>query len=152
MAKLKKTASASKQRDMYRPHSRQLANIPPESKTKTDQAASTDVNNIIRKYDRTGLITHLREAEGVYADVSEIGSYQDAVNVVQAAEESFLALPPGLRTRFDNDPAQFVDWASSASQDERNALYGELTGLDRFNDAKSSEAPQTPPDGPPADP
>jgi phage internal scaffolding protein len=126
---------------------RVITNIEGPSLTKTDQAKHVEVNNIIKRYARTGVIDHLRRAEGVYADVSEIGSYQEAMQTVLEARESFEELPSGLRSRFGNDPAAFVDWATSATTAERDELYAEVTGVDRHNDAR----PTNPPDSPPAE-
>jgi phage internal scaffolding protein len=126
---------------------RVIAAMEGPSMTKTDQAKHVDVNNIIRRYARTGVIDHLRKAEGVYADVSDVGSYQEAMQTVLEARQSFEELPSGLRAHFGNDPAAFVDWASSATPEDRDALYAEVTGIDRHNDAR----PQSPPDSPPAE-
>jgi len=48
--------------------------------------------------------------EGRFEDVSEIPDYQTALAHVKAADEAFLRLPPLVRTRFDNDPAKFLDF------------------------------------------
>lgn len=118
------------------------------SMTKQSEAAACDVNNIIKRYDRTGLITHLARAEAVFTDVSEITSYQDAILQVQDAQKAFMDLPSGLRSRFGNDPAKYIDWATSSSDEEKHEVYAQLTGVDRYTDAAPTPAadPQTGPE------
>lgn len=117
------------------------------SMTKQSEAAATDINNILRKYDRTGVISHLQKAQGVFADVSEIGSYMEAVQTVHDASEAFSGLPSGLRAHFGNDPARYIDWAVSASPEDREALYTQITGKSRDQDANptASTAPASSP-------
>lgn len=124
-----KKAAQARPRAHYIPHARRPKVFDGPSLTKTDQARDANVNNIVARYDRTGVLNHLAAAEGVYADVSELGSYQDAVNAVQGAQQQFLQLPSQLRARFDNDPAKFVDWSTSATAEDRHQLYAEITGV-----------------------
>lgn len=61
--------------------------------------------------------------EGRFEDVSEIPDYQTALNHVKAADEAFLRLPPLVRTKFDNDPAKFLDFVDDPkNMDELRAL------------------------------
>lgn len=79
-----------------------------------DQA---DVNKIVAKYRRTGTITHLRNTQnGVYADLTQITNYQDCLNTIIRANESFMAMPAELRQKFDNDPSKLISYL----QDEKN--------------------------------
>lgn len=110
---------------------RQSFKVEGPSMTKQSMAKDCDVNEIVKRFDRTGLITHLQQSEGVFADVSELGSYQDAIMTVREAQESFLSLPSGLRSHFGNDPASYVQWAASATAEERTELYNSITGRDR---------------------
>ena len=128
-------------------HTRQVRTIEGPSMTRQSETKACDVNEIVKRFDRTGVITHLQSAQGVYADVSDIGSYSEAIQTVQDAQKAFYALPSGLRAHFDNDPAAYVDWATSATEDERNQLYDDITGTDRTRDPAPS-----PTDSPPADP
>lgn len=58
-----------------------------------------------------------------FEDVSDIPDYQTALNHVKLADEAFLRLPPLVRTRFDNDPARFLDFVDdSRNLDELRAM------------------------------
>lgn len=71
-----------------------------------------------------------------FYDVSNVPDYRSALDQVSAANAKFMALPAILRKRFDNDPANFLDFVlNPANLDECRAL-----GL--ANPAKADEAPK----------
>lgn len=110
------------------------------SMTKGSHAADCDVNQIVAKYDRMGVLNHITRAEGVYADVSDIGSYSEAIATVRDAEKAFLDLPSGLRSHFDHDPAQYLDWSAQASPEAREDLLRQISGASRHLDARPSDS------------
>jgi phage internal scaffolding protein len=84
-----------------------------ESMTVQDMAGSCDINNIMKKYERTGLIEHLNTYNGDYSDFSGAPDFQTAMNKVIAAQEMFMTLPASTRELFGNDPGKFVEFASN---------------------------------------
>lgn len=84
-------------------------------KTKTMQADKDRccVNNIMAKYHKTGIIDHVRQTEGRYADVSDVGDFQEAMNIVAQGKQSFEALPAKIRKRFNNDPVEFLQFVGN---------------------------------------
>ena len=52
-----------------------------------------DINNIVKQYERTGLMPHQRPNQPVFADISDAPSFLEAQNVVAAANEAFAAIP-----------------------------------------------------------
>jgi len=92
------------------------------SRTQQSFRDECDINNILRKFNITGQLP-AGSVQPQYGDFSGITDYQSALNAVMAAQDSFLALPAKVRSRFDNDPALFVDWVSDeANKDEMKAL------------------------------
>lgn len=83
-----------------------------ESLTKQSEAAACDINRIMAKYERTGVLSHVAENVGFYADVSNVPDYQAALAVVESAQGLFASIPAEIRARFDNDPAQFLHFVS----------------------------------------
>lgn len=71
----------------------------------TEQAHkdACDVNKIIRKYDKTGLISHISKIEGQFGDVSgeDFKSMQDTI---VRAQQMFDQLPSEIRVKFQNSP------------------------------------------------
>ena len=71
------------------------------------------IDNIIRQYDKTGLITHLNNAVANYGDFTEVNEYQDSLNLVMEAQDAFAELPSHIRKKFDYDPGQFFEFATN---------------------------------------
>lgn len=97
---------------------------------------SCDLNNIIKRYIRTGFIEHVSRKPPFFADVSEAPDYRTAVEQVRAAESFFAGLPAKVRSRFENDVAMFLDEAGRLSQDELVQL-----GLAELKAPAKEEAP-----------
>ncbi len=93
----------------------------------------TDINNILRQFNITGLLPE-QPLSPRYGDFTGIGDYHSAMNAVIAAEDQFMALPANLRARFENDPAQLIDFIS----DENNRSEAEKLGLLELPKAEST--------------
>ena len=83
----------------------------------------TDINNIVRKYNKTGLIDHLNQFEQKYADMTGY-DYQDAMNTVAAANSMFEGLPSEIRNKFENDPAKFINFVDDESNHDELVKMG----------------------------
>jgi len=68
-----------------------------------------DINNILRQFNITGLLPEAPLSPR-YGDFTGIGDYHTALTQVIAAEDEFLSLPATLRARFENDPAQLIEF------------------------------------------
>lgn len=95
-------------RTAYSPPIRHQKSFKKKSLTKASMQAECDINQIMAKYQKSGLIEAPQKANGQYGDFTGIGSYQDALNQVIAAQDAFDALPSSLRKRFQNDPAELL--------------------------------------------
>ena len=96
----------------------------------------TDINNILRQFNITGLLPD-QPLSPKYGDFTGIGDYHGALNAVIAAEDQFMALPATLRARFENDPAQLIDFLA----DENNRSEAEKLGLLEVPKAESTVTP-----------
>lgn len=85
---------------------RPTLNCPP-GRTKQSHVEECDINVIMGKAHKTGVISFVSKREPEYMDVEQI-DYQEAVNRVMAAEEMFLDMPAKLRRRFNNNPGEFL--------------------------------------------
>lgn len=74
-----------------------------------------DVNYILKKYIKTGNITHTKKHEPQYGDSTSLDLHE-ALNIVTNANSMFMELPAQTRAKFENDPGQFLDYV----QDESN--------------------------------
>ena len=96
----------------------------------------TDINTILRQFNITGLLPEAPLSPR-YGDFTGISDYHAALNAVIAAEDQFMALPANLRARFENDPAQLIDFLS----DENNRSEAEQLGLLDTPKAESTVTP-----------
>lgn len=94
------------------------------SMTKQAFKEECNVNTILAKYKKTGMIEHLNRAQGQYGDYSQYADYQTAVNQVMAAETLFSGLPATLRSRFKNDPQEFLDYVQDPSNEKEMIELG----------------------------
>lgn len=87
--------------------------------TKQAFADETNINKIVAGFEKTGMINHLSKAEPFYGDVSGLVDYQESLNVVMRAEELFNSMSADIRSRFQNDPAEMIEFLNDpANQDE----------------------------------
>lgn len=82
------------------------------SRVKQSFARECDINNIMARYEKDGLISHVNRVEGRYGDFGGPPDYQEAMNKVVAAQDMFMSLPAKLRARFGNDPGEFLGFAT----------------------------------------
>lgn len=90
------------------------------SLTKQSHKDECNINLIVAQYDRTGLITHTKENPGIYTDLQAVDFLQSQLIVTQA-KEMFQALPSKIRNKFQNDPAQFMDFMHDP--DNKDEIY-----------------------------
>lgn len=83
-----------------------------------------DINNILKKYKNTGLLTHVQAARSRYADFTAVSDYQSALNAVLEAQDAFQDLPANIRERFNNDPMSFVSFIDNPANDEQAIQLG----------------------------
>ncbi|QKI28929.1 VP3 [Kummerowia striata gokushovirus] len=110
---------------------------PSEKRTKDSFKDETDINKIMAKYLATGQLPHLARQDPRYGDFSDVGTYQEAMDVVLLAREQFDALPAAVRAECLNDPMIFLDKV----QDEDWALRHKLA----LPKTAGSEAEASPP-------
>lgn len=88
-------------------------------------ADDCDISKIMDKYAKTGQVTHLNRAQGVYADLSMISDYRGMLETVQHANDVFSTLPALVRDKFRNDPSELITFL----QDPNNHDEGVKLGL-----------------------
>ena len=114
--------------------------LDPRHRSLTQQAfvKDCDINGIMARYEKTGLLNHVAKYQGHYGDFSGPTDYHTAMNMVIAAREMFETLPSGLRKQFANDAGAFLQWANDP---ENEAAMREM-GLLPQSPLPSAEPPQ----------
>ncbi|AXH73808.1 MAG: internal scaffolding protein [Microviridae sp.] len=90
--------------------------------TKQEFKEECDINTLMAKYQSTGEMPCINQTAPQYLDVSAI-DYQECMEFVAGAQSLFNELPSSLRNRFDNSPAQFLDFTSNPEN------YAEMSKL-----------------------
>ena len=95
-----------------------------ESLTQQQFVEECDVNNILAKYKRTGLISHLARHSGNFGDFSSVDDYQTSLGKIMQAQQSFEMLPSELRSKFGNDPGRLIEFMSDEKNTEDCYKFG----------------------------
>lgn len=97
----------------------------------TEQAHKneTDMNYILRDYQRTGLLRHAKDNEGKYDDIA-VQDFQDAMIIVANANSMFEELPANMRKQFSNNPANFLSFVQNPDNKSQLESMGIIKGND----------------------
>lgn len=77
------------------------------SMTQQHMKEAVDINNILAKYQRTGVLEHVSKYEAQYIDCPS-ADYIEALGRIARADEMFADLPSSVREYFANDTANFL--------------------------------------------
>lgn len=101
----------------------------PKSKSVTNQSDldSTDINKIMARYEKTGLLTD--EITGLtrkpmYGDFTSVSNFYDLQVKIKNVERAFGLLPAPVRSRFDNDPQKLINFLADSKNDGEAVKLG----------------------------
>jgi len=98
-------------------------------KSMTNQADmdSADINKIMGKYEKTGvLIDQLGiERKPTYGDFSEVPSYHESLSAIRRIEVAFNTQPAHIRNRFNNNPQELIEFL----RDDKNMAEAIKLGI-----------------------
>jgi len=114
-----------------------------DGRTLQSQQKQADINQLLRHYKKTGQITHISRSVPTYGDFSNTTDFLSAMLLIKKAESLFMELPSELRSRFENEPAQFLDFCDNPENAEELVELGLVEG---------SEEPPAQADPPSPDP
>lgn len=119
-------------RSLYSPKERVQFNTVGPSMTHQSMKDETDMNRIMEKWAKTGVLEHRNTYEGQYGDfMNAPEDYHSAMNAVIEAQDMFSELPANVRKRFANDPGLFLDFVSDPkNRDEMKELGLVETNVD----------------------
>lgn len=90
---------------------RKILTIPEDEIVRVEQhhKDEVDINNIIRRHG-LDLIAKTAQMQQFQYDDNPNNDFQEIMNAVLKASDSFESLPSQIRKQFDNNPAQFMDF------------------------------------------
>lgn len=98
--------------------------FPPNTMAKQSFKAECDINTIMSKYQKTGLIEHVQKFQGSYGDFTSVADYQLSLNQVLDAQNAFDALPSSIRARFQNNPGAMLAFLEDPSNRDEAVRLG----------------------------
>lgn len=103
-------------------------------RTEQHHKDNCEIDNILRKYDKTGLITHVNRATAEYGDFTLVNEYQESLNTVINAENAFMELPAHVRKKFGNDAGAFFEYATDPANKDGMVELGLATPPEVISD------------------
>lgn len=83
-----------------------------ESRTEQEHIEEADINYVAERFMRTGEAPQVLQLPTA-GDFEGIFDFQTAMNTLAQAREEFMSLPAKTRTRFNNDPAELLDFVNT---------------------------------------
>lgn len=87
-----------------------------ESMTQQSDLPQSDIHNIVKQFERTGILNHDAKYQGTYGDFGSMPDYKEAQDLIADAKSMFNELPATVREEHANDPSRFLAWI----QDPKN--------------------------------
>lgn len=115
---------APKPRNIYERTAVQVYKKPGQSLTEQHHARSCDINTIMAKYIKTGIIEHVNNYEPTFGDVSGL-DFKKAMDTVALVKSEFANMPAYVRDHFNQDEAAYLEKVSTPEgvQELKNILY-----------------------------
>lgn len=99
------------------------------SRTQQHFADECDINKIMEKYEKTGCLIDpmiMPSRQPMFQDCSNtVSDYHEAQNTLVNAQNAFNELPAYVRKRFENEPANLIEFLS----DSKNKKEAQDLGL-----------------------
>lgn len=132
---------------------------PLDDKTKQSFGDECNINIIMHRYEKTGIIESGNIHPPQYGECSAF-DFQTSQNIIIQAQNMFNALPAAIRSKFDNDPHTMLGWcddpqnhqeavklglfpASEAVSEGSTSLIAEVAPTPRKSPTKEPEAPSS---------
>ncbi len=95
--------------DFAKGHGRLRVEFPEgEGRTEQHHARACDINTIMAKYLKTGVMDHISKYQPIYGDVST-ADFQTSMNLVKSVETEFEELPAYVRAEFGQDVTEYLE-------------------------------------------
>ncbi len=108
---------------MYKKHARVTLKTAGKGRTKQAHKAECDINTIMAKYRQRGILPHANRYKGQYMDLPNSTDYEDNLKSIIDAQMAFDSLPSAIRTKFSNNPKEFLEFVQNPeNQAEINKL------------------------------
>lgn len=117
------------------------------SKTRQSFKDECDINKIVERYRVTGMLTDPsipKTRNPFFGDFTQVTDYHQQAAQIASLNAEFEALPAKIRSRFQNDPGQMLDFLA----DEANTEEAVKLGLKPMSALPKDTTPTTEPPAP----
>lgn len=83
----------------------------------------TNINSIVKRYGLTGKMPE-NVPQVMQGDFEGVFDFQSAMDLIIAGRQSFEAMPADLRSRFHNNPHEFIEFTSDEKNFDEAAKFG----------------------------
>jgi phage internal scaffolding protein len=95
-----------------------------ESRTIQADAKLANINNIMDRYLKTGVLPQVQQKVAMYIDNTKLPDFLEAHNLIIEAKNLFMELPAHVRKLMDNDPAKLESFIKDPNNREILEKYG----------------------------
>lgn len=103
-----------------------------------------DINQVMARFEKTGVLTHVNEKKPGYGDFTGYTDYHQSMNAVIEAQDAFMTIPSKIRAKFNNDPGEFLEFAENPENQEEMVKMGLLDPIPTSEDAGTGDPSPTP--------
>lgn len=130
-------------RHYFSDHLRYITFIDPEGdQARQEMKAECDINNIMAKYQRTGVLDHIK-SHGLHYGDYEATDFQQAMELLANAQAMFDELPSKARKHFKNDPAEFLSFINDPNNADLMVELGLAKAVRRADRPSEAIATET---------
>lgn len=99
-----------------------------KSMTRQSHAAECDINNIMKRFQKDGVVTHFNKHGEQYGDITG-QDFTSAMQTIAKGRSMFEELPSSARERFNHDPAVFLEFVNNPKNHPEMVELGLAKGL-----------------------
>lgn len=109
------------------------------SRTEQHHAQGANINTIMAKYKKTGLIPQFVGA--AYGDFTGVTDYHTAIELVRQSQLEFERLPANIRRYFNDDPGQLLDFVADDANRAKAIELGLIPCVPKKEEVEPPKAP-----------
>ncbi|AXL15252.1 internal scaffolding protein [Microviridae sp.] len=136
----------SKQNDSYRVHDRVQIDFADAKCTVQRQFKDEcDINTVMRKFEKSGVVTHINERSQDYIDLIGVEDYHTSMNLIIEAQNLFDSIPAKIRRKFNNSPAYFLEFVQNPENEEELIKMGFAKAIQGSSETQNKKSGGEPP-------
>lgn len=125
-----------------RPRKQIIFTVP--SMTEQTHKDEVKIQNILKKYQQTGVLKHVNQYQGTYMDMASAPDFQEAQFIIAEAQSMFETVPSHIRDDFQNNAKQFLNFIQNPNNKEAIEAYGLDTSHFPVQEETTSPSTSTP--------